>query len=322
MTSTGGGPDARDPVRADPDLRRLLRNLHAVEQQALVHLRLAAKLVRDPDLSSLLSAHHAETECHRDALRAELGSSGSWPRDLAATANRLGFLGLTAMGDDAAGKMLVDSITYEYFEVAAYRLLGELAGERGEPGVAELAGRIAREEKAMADRLTEWLDWAARQAHRRSRCSASLRRHLQDVHALETQSAVLLRAGSHLVRRPDLRRYCAEELKLTAGQRGRLRERLAELDSSPSGVRSGAMTLAGAAWGGVWGVQRYTAAKLTCFIYAERHLQVASYELLVREAIVCGDGATGHLARDLLGQERGSADRMELLLSRAADRSA
>jgi ferritin-like metal-binding protein YciE len=124
------------------------------------------------------------------------------------------------------------------------------------------------------------------------------------------------------VRRPDLRRYCAEELKLTAGQRGRLRERLAELNSSPSPVRSGAMTLAGAAWGGVWGLQRYTAAKLTCFIYAERHLQVACYELLAREAITCGDGATGHLARDLLGQERGSAERMELLLSRAADRSA
>jgi ferritin-like metal-binding protein YciE len=307
---------------ADPDLRRLLRDLHAVEQQALVHLRLAAKLVPDQELSSLLSAHHAETERHRDALRAELGSGGSWPRDVAATANRLGFLILTAVGADAAGKMLVDSITYEYFEVAAYRTLDQMAGQRGKPGLAELAGRIAQEEQAMADRLTGWLDWAVDQAHRRSRCSASLRRHLQDVHALETQAAVLLTAASRLRRQPDLRRYCSEELTLTAVQRGRLRERLTELNSSPSAIRSGTMTLAGAAWGGVWGVQRYSGAKLTCFVYAERHLQIASYELLAREARGCDDSRTGVLARDLLDQEREAAERMEPLLGPAADRAA
>lgn len=301
----------------DPDLRRWLRDLHAVEQQALVHLRIAAKLV-DPELARVLSRHRAETERHRDALRREMGSGSRRPRDLAATLNRLGFLMLTAVGADSAGKMLVDSVTYEYFEVAAYRMLESVARDRGELGLAELASCIAEEEQAMADRLTRWLDRAVEEAHHRRSCSALLRLHLQDVHALETQAAVLLGAGSRVAGQPDLRRYCAEELRVTSAQRGRLRQRLVQLDSLPSVVRSGAMTLAGAAWGGVWAVQRYTSAKLTCFVYAERHLQIMCYELLVREADLCGDSRTGDLARELLEQERGAAERMQTLLGTAA----
>ncbi|HET9721096.1 MAG TPA: DUF892 family protein [Solirubrobacteraceae bacterium] len=306
------------PAASDPDVRRWLRDLHAVEQQALVHLRLAVRLIDDPELARVLTLHWAETRNHREALRREMRSRGSWWRDIAATANRLGFLLLTAVGADAAGKMLVDSIAYEHFETAAYRMLEGVARERGDDRLAELAAGIAAEEHAMSGRLSGWLDWAVACAHRRLNCSASLPLHLRGVHALETQAATLLGFGARAGGEPELRRYCSEELLVTATQRGRLQARLAEWGSSPSTARSGAMRLAGAAWGGLWGLQRYTTAKLTCFLYAERHLQIAAYELLVRESEVCGDRSTAELARNLLGHERDAAKRLEKLLVPAA----
>lgn len=306
------------PTASDPAVRRWLRDLHAVEQQALVHLQLAARLIDDPELARVVFLHCAETRRHRDALRGEMGSAGSRRRDLAATVNRLGFLALTAVGADAAGKMLIDSITYEHFEIAAYRMLESVAREQGESRLAEVAAWIAAEEQAMSARLTGWLDWAVARAHQRLDCSHSLRLHLRDVHALETQAAVLLGFGARAGGQPDLRRYCAGELRVTTGQRDRLSARLAERGSSPSVARSGAMMLAGAAWGGVWGLQRYTPAKLACFLYAERHLEIAAYELLLREAHVCGDGLTAELAGALIGQERQAAERLEMLLVPAA----
>jgi ferritin-like metal-binding protein YciE len=318
LAAEGRGQHRRVAPSASDPVRRWLRDLHAVEQQALVHLSLAARLIDDPDLARVVSRHYAETRRHRDALRGEMGSAGSRHRDLAATANRLGFLILTAVGADAAGKMLVDSITYEQFEIAAYRMLESLARERGEPRLAEMAAWIAAEEQAMSRRLSGWLDWAVARAHQRLSCSELLRLHLRDVHALETQAVILLGFGARAGGQPDLRRYCAGERRVTTVQRDRLRARLAERGSSPSAMRSGAMMLAGAAWGGVWGLQRYTPAKLTCFLYAERHLQIAAYELLVREADVCGDGSTAELARTLLGQERDAAGRLETLLVPAA----
>lgn len=305
----------------EPDLLHWLRDLHAVEQQAFVHLRSARKLVGDQGLARDLDRHLTETVGHRERLRGELasrGAGGSRPRDVAATANRLGFLLYTAVGSDALGKMLVDSLAYEYLEVAAYRMLGEVARVSGDQDLHELAVQIGAEEQAMAGRLRGWLDRAVDESRRRLSCPAAMRLHLRDLHALETQAAVLLGLGARVVGEPMVRRYCQEQLQVTGTQRSRLRHRLRDLGSSPSPARSGAMALAGAAWAAVWTAQRYTPAKLTCVLYAERHLQVGSYDLLVREAAACGGRGMSDLAQELLGEESEAAQRLDPLLEPTA----
>lgn len=305
----------------DPDLLRWLRDLHAVEQQAIVHLRSARRLVDDQELARDLDQHLHETIEHRERIRRELasrGATGSRSRDVAATANRLGFLLYTAVGSDALGKMLVDSLAYEYLEVAAYRMLAEGARIRGDGDLEGLAAQIGAEEQAMADRVEGWLDRAVSESRRRLSCPEAMRLHLRDLHALETQAAVLLRLGSRVVGEPLVCRYCREQLQVTGVQRSRLRHRLHDLGRSPSPARSGAMALAGAAWSAVWTAQRYTPAKLTCFLYAERHLQIGSYDLLAREAAACADDRMGDLARELVEQESEAAERLDPLLEPVA----
>jgi ferritin-like metal-binding protein YciE len=305
----------------DPDLLHWLRDLHAVEHQAIVHLRSARKLVDDPGLARDLEQHLTETIDHRERLRVELarrGGTGSRPKDLAATANRLGFLLYTAIGSDALGKMLVDSLAYEYLEVAAYRMLAEVARISGEGDLRELAGQIGAEERKMADRLRNYLDGAVSDSRGRFSCQAALRLHLRDVHALETQTTVLLALAARVVGEPLVRRYCREQLQVTGVQRRRLRQRLREAGDSPSFVRSGAMALAGAAWAAVWTAQRYTTAKLTCFIYAERHLQASSYDLLAREGAACGDTRMSEFGLELFREESDAAAQLDRLLEPAA----
>jgi ferritin-like metal-binding protein YciE len=305
----------------DPALLRWLRSLHAVEQQAIVHLRAAAKLVDDRGLARDLDRHLTETLGHRERLGRELasrGAGGSRSRDLAATVTRLGFLLYTAVGSDALGKMLVDSLAYEGLEVAAYRMLAEVARIGGQEDLQELAAQVGAEEQAMSDRLRGWLDQAVGESRRQLGCPAAICLHLRDLHALETQAAVLLALGSRVVGEPVVRRYCQEQLELTGTQRSRLRHRLRDLGRSPSLARSGAMGLAGVGWAGIWTAQRYTPAKLTCFLYAERHLQLGSYGLLAREAAACGDSRTSELALELLKEETKAAARLDSLLEPTA----
>ncbi|HET9126188.1 MAG TPA: DUF892 family protein [Solirubrobacteraceae bacterium] len=313
------------------DLTRWLVALHAVEEQALVHLSAARHLVGEPALAAEVARHREETREHRETLRALLAERGGRPsrlRDAAATVNRMGFLLYTALAPDAPGKLLVDSFTYEYFEIAAYRMLAQLAAHAGDAAVVRAAQGILAEEQRMAAQLADRFDWAVQASARRrgGPRAAHLVTHLQEARAIEAQAGALLALGTLVARPPALVAHLRAERRRTAAQRARLAARLRALGASPRGagplaLRSAAMRVTGAAWAGAWALQRDTPARLACFLYAERALQIAAYELLGREAAFLEDVETAELATQLLGEERAATGRLAELLEAAAEAS-
>ncbi len=301
------------------EIKRWLVGLHALEEQALVQLRVARSIVDEPALAWDLASHLAETERHRatvSRLLSGVGGSRSWVQDLGATTNRLGFLVYTSVGPDSAGKLLVDSIAYEQLEIAAYRMLGHAASAAGQDELARHALAIRTDEQAMAARLATWFDWAVAESTRRRRggARAELVRHLRYVHALATQGEVLFALAGRSLPGATLRAYAFKQRQAMRDQRARLRARLEELSGCPSWTRSLAMGTAGAAWSLAWTVQPDAGAKLTCFLFAERHLQVSALELLAREARGAGDEPTQLLAEALLREAHSAASGLEALL--------
>lgn len=311
-------------IADDRDLQRWLIDLHAVEQQAMFQMRRARCLVGDDTLRGYLDQHLQETAGHRAAVRERLagrGRTASTALDLAVTANRLAFLLYTALAPDAPGKLLVDSFAYEFLEIAAYRMLAHAARRAGDEETAAMATAICAQEQAMAARLATRFDRALSDSRERGddRIEASLRAHLRDAHALETQTALLLAVGARAAGDPRLAAHMRGQSRRSRDQARRLAARLRELDAGPAPHKSGAMGVAGCSWAALWAVQRYAPAKLTCFGFAALHLEIASYELLTREASLAGDDATRALAVELLGQEREAAQALGALLEIAAD---
>jgi ferritin-like metal-binding protein YciE len=314
----------RVPHELEHDLAQWLVDLHAVEQQAIVHLRAARRLIGEPALAADLERHLAETERHRDTVRellAERGRRPSRSRDAAATLNRLGFLLYTAIVPDAPGKLLADSYVYEHLEIAAYRMLAHVAELAGEERLRSAALTILGEEQEMAQRLASRFDWAVEASAQRRRKPGNARvvEHLRDAYALEAQAGALLTLGAGAVRAQPLIAYIQEERQRTQAHRRRVRARLSELGRRPALLKTTTMRSAGGGWAVAWGLQGYTAAKLVCFLYAERHLELAAYELLGREAGLTGDRVTAALAARLRDEERVAADRLAGLLEIAAD---
>jgi ferritin-like metal-binding protein YciE len=306
----------------DDALRRWLKDLHAVERQAAVALRVARRVVGDPELIAELDDHLAQTEAHRAEVERQLRARAagiSRARDAAATLNRMGFVLYTTLTPDTPGKLLADSFAYENFEIAAYRMLAHAARRAGEEALRRSALEICAEEEAMADRVAGRFDWAVARIDRSGPAAGGIVGHLRAADALEAQASVLLRLGRRVMRSPPLRRYLLEQHRCTDAQRARLAARLAELGGRPSQLRVGVMRAAGAAWALAWGAQRHAPAKLACFLYSERHLQMAGYALLRREAAREGDRATEALAADLFEQERMAAASLAELLTLAAD---
>ncbi|MHB1569553.1 MAG: DUF892 family protein [Solirubrobacteraceae bacterium] len=227
------------------------------------------------------------------------------------------------MSRDTPAKLLADALAYEYFEIAAYRMLEQAAGARGDVAVGAIALSILRDEETMAARLQGDFDLAVeaslRPAHRSPREDVVLR--LRDLHAVEGQAMVLLAAASKLSGSARLAGCYRDQATRSRRQRARLAARLQSCCRPPSALKSGVMQLAGAAWGAIWAVQRDTPVKLACFSYAALHLEIASYELLRREAARAGDRETESLAAAHLAQERAAAARLGELLEEAAMRS-
>lgn len=312
------------PADLDRHLDRWLIALHGVEQQARVQLRVARRIVSSAELRQALGEHLEETDRHRLAIRARLAARrrrSSPVHDLGATLNRTGFLLYTGAVRDAPGKLLADSVAYEYLEVAAYRMLVHGAERAGDAPTAAVAREILAEEEAMGGRLAGWFEWAVQESRRRARSEprAALIEHLRESHALESQAAVLLTLGIRVAGSPELAAHYRTHLSRTREQRQRLAERLRVLGSRPSALKSPLMAAAGGGWAVAWALQRETPAKLACFLFAALHLEVAAYELLRREAAQAGDLDTERLAGTLLAEEQAAAAALGEHLLEAAD---
>lgn len=306
-----GGRQMAD--RADSPLIPYLADAHAIEEQALIQMRQAPQIARDSELAAIFEAHESETAEHERLIRERLEAHLADPskiKDVAGKAGGAGMLLFAESQPDSPGKLVAHAFSYEHMEVAAYKLLEQIAIREGDPETAFVARHILRQERAMARRLAAHFDTAV-DASLAELTSPDLDRHLDhylaDAHAIEMQAVVLLSAAPELLDDPAIIETVRRHLEETRRHEAKVEARLNERGVGRSGLKDVALGLGGAGIGAFFGAQPDTTLKLTGFAYAFEHLEIAAYELLARVAAKAGDPETVRLAESILADERAAA---------------
>jgi len=198
-------------------------------------------------------------------------------------------------------------------ELAAYELLQRIAERAGDEPVRAMAGEIAGQERAMADRIGERWDRAvtASLAEKGAEdITKDLVKYLRDAHALEAQAMQMLETGPEIAELDTLADAFREHLEQTREHQRLIDERLAAHDAGPSRFQAGAMRAGALNLGGFFKAQPDTPAKLAGFAYAFEALEVGAYELLSRVARRAGDEETAVVAERILAEERTAAERV------------
>jgi ferritin-like metal-binding protein YciE len=317
------------PSNLEEQLVKYLTDAHAIEEQALPQMRAAPGLAGDPELAGLFSDHLAETEEQERLVRGRLEPHDSAPsrlKDLVAKASAFPFVLFARSQPDTPGKLVAHAHSYEAMEVAAYELLARVAERAGDAETVAVARRIAREERAMRDRLAASFDRAAAASLAEKGATADelsehVVKYLGDAHAIEAQAIQLLERGPKIAGDAELARLYEDHLEETRDQQRRVSERLEALGGSPSKLKDAALRLGALNWGAFFQAQPDTPAKLAGFAFAFEHLEIAGYELLARVAGRAADTATADLATAIAAEERAAADRIEGAFDRALEAS-
>jgi ferritin-like metal-binding protein YciE len=304
---------------------KYLTDVHSIEEQALVQMKLAPRLAGDPDLARAFSAHLEETREHERLVREQLEQRGAGPSTVKDVAGRAGGWGMALfarVNPDTPGKLAAHAYSYEHMELAAYELLRRIAERTGEAPVAEMASRIGRQERAMADRLDERWDRAVDASLREKGAedvAKDVVKYLRDAHALEAQAAQMLETGPKIAGFEALAGVFREHLEETREHQRLVDERLEALGARPARFQAGAMRASAMNLGMFFKAQPDTPAKLAGFAYAFEALEAAAYELLARTARRAGDAETAAMAERILADERRAAERVAGTWDAAAD---
>jgi ferritin-like metal-binding protein YciE len=309
----------------DDQLNRYLTDTHSIEKQALVQMKAAPKIAGDPAIASAFTEHLTETEGHESIVRGRLEARDASPsllKNVAGLATGVGFALFAKFNPDTPGKLVNHAYSYEHMELAAYDLLARIAQRAGDSETADLARHIGQEEQAMAQRLAGLFDRAVDASLRDQQpddLGEQLNSYLTDAHAIEAQAIQLLSKGPDIVGQGDLARAMQEHLKETREHERLIDERLQARGASPSKVKDAALRLGALNWGGFFGAQPDTPAKLAGFAYAFEHLEIGAYELLRRVAQRAADAETVAVADRILVQEREAAQKLHSLFDAAVD---
>jgi ferritin-like metal-binding protein YciE len=300
----------------DEQLIKFLADVHSIEVQALAQMRRAPDIAGDPALARAFSEHLEETQEHERLVREVLTQRGADPSALKDLAGRIGgwaMIVFARINPDTPGKLTAHAFSYEHMEVAAYTLLERAAERAGDPAVAQLARRIASEEKTMARRLAATFDEAvdASLCHTAtSDLGGQVVAYLQDAHAIETQALQFLKLAPGIAGAEPLAKALRAHASETEVHRGLVEERLKAHGARPSRFQDTALRIGGLNLAGFFAAQPDTPAKLAGFAFAFEHLEIAAYELLCRVADRAADSATVATAERIAGEERTAADRI------------
>lgn len=297
-------------------LTKHLTDAHSIEVQALEQMRLAPKIVGDPDLSRIYADHFTETQEHERLVAEELERRGASPSTVKDVAGRVGGWGMilfAKLNPDTPGKLAMHSYSYEHMELAAYELLRRVAERGGDERVRELAVRIGAQERAMADRVGERWDRAVDASLLEKGADATreeIVKYLRDAHSLEAQALQMLEAGPKIAEFEALAALFREHLEETREHQRLVEERLEQLGSGPGRFQVAAMRFGALNLGGFFKAQPDTPVKLAGFVYAFEALEAGAYELLSRTARRAGDEQTAAMAEGILANERATAERV------------
>lgn len=315
------------PHDLEEQLINYLTDVHAIERQALVQMRIAPQIASDGEIATHFSEHLHETEEHDRLMRERLEAAGadrSLVKDAAGAVSGVGFALFAMAQPDTPGKLVAHAYSYEHMELAAYHLLGRVAFLAGDPETARVARQIEEQERAMARRLAISFDRAAEASLRDvapDDLAEQLRKYLADAHAIEEQAIRLLEKGPKLAGADELADAYEEHLAQTQRHAQLVGDRLRARGERPSKLKDAVLTLGALNWGAFFAAQPDAPAKLAAFAYAFEHLEIAAYELLSHVALRAGDQETTAVAAEILEDERAAASKLHSLLDEALDAS-
>jgi ferritin-like metal-binding protein YciE len=300
------------PPSIDERLVSYLADLHSVERQALIQMRLAPRMVGG-GMAADFRHHREETETHLRLVEERLaahGADASRAKDAAGWIGGLGMACFARVQPDTPGKLAFHAHSYEQMEFAAYRLLERVASLAGDEETAATARRIGDQEEAMAERIAGRFDEAVDDSLRElgdDDAEAHLDTYLADMHALETQSTRFLEAARGRAEAPALEVVFEGHLEETLKQRRRLADRIAGRGGRVSRVKDTALGLGGVNLVAFFAAQPDPPPKLAGFAFAFEQLEVGGYALLSRVAARAADADTVALAETARREERAAA---------------
>jgi ferritin-like metal-binding protein YciE len=315
------------PRTIDEQLTKYLTDAHSVEEQALAQLRRAPDMAGDEGLAVAFRDHLGETEDQERRVRKlleERDAEGATVKDVAGKVTGVGFALFAKLQPDTPGKLAAHAYSYEHLELALYELLAGVGDRAGAADVAATARAIREEERRMAERIAARFDGAvdaSLAAVAPDDLSGQVVSYLADAHAIEMQSLELLQRGPKIAGSGALAEALEHHLEETRDHERRVRARLEALDASPSMLKDVALRLGALNWGGFFGAQPDTPAKLAGFAFAVEHLEIAGYEELRRVAARAGDHDTAELADAIVAEERAAAAQVAARFAPALDAS-
>ena len=146
-------------------------------------------------------------------------------------------------------------------------------------------------------------------------------KYLTDAHAIEEQALAQLRAAPDLGGDPGLADAFRAHLSETERHERLVRERLDAHGASPSRLKDAVMAAGGKGFVLFARSQPDTTGKLTAHALSYEHLELASYELLLRVARRAGDDETAAVAERVRDEEAAMAQRLEDATAAAVDAS-
>ncbi|HKH41300.1 MAG TPA: DUF892 family protein [Solirubrobacterales bacterium] len=306
---------------------KYLADIHSIEEQALVQMKIAPKIAGDATLEAIFERHLGETEDQKrrvDERLEALGGSASKLKDLAGGATAPAFALFAKLQPDTPGKLVAHAFSYEHMELAAYELLSRLAERANDKQTAELAKDIGGQENEMARRLSDNWDVAVNASLRDvdpDDLGDQLDKYLSDAHAIEAQAEQMLTKAIDIGGDTKLSQDYEEHLEQTRKHKALIEERLEARGASSNFLKDAAMKLGAINWGTFFAAQPDTPAKLAGFAYAFEHLEIGAYEQLRRVANRAGDDSVAGIAQAILPEERHAAETLWDGFDRALDAS-
>jgi ferritin-like metal-binding protein YciE len=306
---------------------KYLTDIHSIEQQALVQLKIAPKIAGDATLEAMFEKHIGETEDQKRRVEERLEALGGSPskvKDIAGAASGPAFALFAKFQPDTPGKLSTHAFSYEHMELAAYELLSRLAKRAKDEATTALALDIAAQENEMARRIADNWDVAVNaslQDVAPDDLGEQLDKYLSDVHAIEAQAEQMLSKAIDIGGDPKLSQDYENHLQQTRRHKALIEERLEARGASSNFLKDAAMKLGAINWGTFFAAQPDTPAKLAGFAYAFEHLEIGAYEQLRRVAERAGDESVAGVAQTILPEERHAAETLWDGFDRALDAS-
>jgi len=148
-----------------------------------------------------------------------------------------------------------------------------------------------------------------------------LNKYLADAHSIEEQALVQMRLAPRIAGTSHIAQIFRDHLGETEQHERMTRERLEARGASPSKFKDLVMQAGGVGFALFARAQPDTPGKLVAHAYSYEHLELGSYELLMRVAERAADSATADMARTIRGQEDAMASRLAGCFDEAVDAS-